>query len=118
MILKYVLVNNDGIVNEANLAYRPANDGNRVSDIIDAKTGQFLDWQGKPLTAQPRSYHFTDIAGLEAEKEITALGQAGIFGEYGDLSSPLKILAQNPSSGPSSISATAPATTASRPKKS
>jgi len=88
MILKYVLVNNDGIVNEANLAYRPANDGNRVSDIIDAKTGQFLDWQGKPLTAQPRSYHFTDIAGLEAEKEITALGQAGIFGEYGDLFKP------------------------------
>lgn len=88
LILKYVLVNNDGVVNEARLAYLPANDGNRISDIIDAKTGQFLDWQGKPLTAQPCSYHFTDISGLEAEKEITALGQAGIFGEYGDLFKP------------------------------
>lgn len=88
MVLKYVLVNNDGMVNEAKLAYQPATDGNRISDIIDAKTGAFLDWQGKPLTAQPGSYHFTDIAGLEAEKEITALGQAGIFGEYGNLFKP------------------------------
>lgn len=88
MVLKYVLVNNNGEVTEAKLAYRPANDGNRISDIMEAKTGIFLDWQGKPLNAQPLSYHFTDIAGHEAEKEITALGQAGIFGEYADVFKP------------------------------
>lgn len=88
MVLKYVLINNSGEVTEAKLAYRPANDGNRISDIMDARTGVFLDWQGKPLNAKPRSYHFSDIAGHEAEKEITALGQAGIFGEYSEVFKP------------------------------
>ncbi len=52
--------------------------------MIDARTGEALDWQGKPLVQQPRPYRFTDIAGHWAEKEISLLGQAGIFGEYGD----------------------------------
>lgn len=88
MVLKYVLVYDNGVVSEARLAYQPLTDGNRISDIMDAKTGEFLDWQGKPLNAQPQAYDFTDISGHEAEKEITALGQAGIFGEYGDFFKP------------------------------
>lgn len=82
MVLKYVLVNNSGTVSEAKLAYQPQCDESKFSDLMDAKTGEFLDWQGKPLKTRPHSYNFTDISGHEAEKEITVLGQAGIFGEY------------------------------------
>lgn len=87
-VLKYILVYNNGEPQAAKLVYQPLNEGNKVSDILDAKTGTFLDWQGKPLTEQPRSYRFADIAGNEAEKEITVLGLAGLFGEYGSTFKP------------------------------
>jgi len=92
MVLKYVLVYNGSGLTEAKLAYQPQSDGNQISDIIDAKTGVFLDWQGEVLNTQPRSYHFTDIAGHDAEKEITVLGQAGMFGEYNDVFKPTENL--------------------------
>jgi len=92
MVLKYVLVNNSGEVTEAKLAYQPASKGTQISDSMDAKTGAFLDWQGKPLNSKPSSYHFTDISEHEAVKEITALGQAGIFGEYSDVFKPAEII--------------------------
>lgn len=82
MVLKYFLVYKDGSVSEAKLVYQPQSDDSRVFDLMDARTGEFLDWQGKPLKTSPHSYNFTDISGHEAEKEITVLGQAGIFGEY------------------------------------
>jgi hypothetical protein len=88
LILKYVLIYNNGEPKEAKLVYQPSNESNKVSEIIDALTGNFLDWQGKPLSEQPGPYHFTDIIGEEAEKEITTLGQAGIFGEYGSIFRP------------------------------
>ena len=67
------------------LVYQPLGDpGQPASDMIDARSGQFLDWEGKPITMQPRPYRFNDIAGNFAEKEINLLGQAGIFGEYGE----------------------------------
>lgn len=89
MVLNYVLISTDGVVNEAKLVYLPASNTDRaVSDIIDAKTGQFLNSMGQPLNAKARSYQFTDIAGLDAEKEIKALGQAGILGEYGTIFKP------------------------------
>ncbi|MDN5344612.1 MAG: hypothetical protein PWQ18_723 [Clostridia bacterium] len=67
------------------LVYQPLGDpGQPASDMMDARTGQFLDWEGKPIARQPRPYHFNDIAGNFAEKEINLLGQAGIFGEYGE----------------------------------
>ncbi|MGI6450182.1 MAG: YcdB/YcdC domain-containing protein [Desulfitobacteriia bacterium] len=81
LVLTYILVsNNEG--KEAKLVYQPALEGS-VSNILDAKTGSFLDWQGKPLNKEPQALKFTDISGLQAEKEIAALGLAGIFGEYG-----------------------------------
>ncbi|WP_338823736.1 hypothetical protein MHOCP_19220 [Moorella humiferrea] len=70
---------------EIRLVYQPLGDSSSAtSDMIDARTGQFLDWEGKPIAQQPRPYRFNDIAGNFAEKEISLLGQAGIFGEYGD----------------------------------
>ncbi|NPV26085.1 MAG: S-layer homology domain-containing protein [Firmicutes bacterium] len=67
------------------LVYQPlAAPGKEVTNLIDAKTGEPLDWQGKPLAQQPRAHRFTDIQGSFGEQEITLLGQAGIFGEYGD----------------------------------
>lgn len=70
---------------EVKLVYLPVTTPNQlVSNLIDARTGEYLDWQGKPLSEQPRASHFTDIAGHFGEEEISLLGQAGIFGEYGD----------------------------------
>ncbi|QGP91110.1 S-layer homology domain protein [Neomoorella glycerini] len=70
---------------ELRLVYQPLGDpGYTTSDMLDARTGQFLDWEGKPVAQQPRPYRFNDIAGNFAEKEINLLGQAGIFGEYGE----------------------------------
>lgn len=70
---------------EIRLVYQPLGDSSSAaSDMMDARTGQFLDWEGKPIAQQPRPYRFNDIAGNFAEKEINLLGQAGLFGEYGD----------------------------------
>lgn len=67
------------------LVYQPTvAPGKSFFELIDAKNGQPLDWQGKPLAQQPRVYHFNDIAGHFAAREINLLGQAGIFGEYGN----------------------------------
>ncbi|MHB1651582.1 MAG: YcdB/YcdC domain-containing protein [Desulfitobacteriaceae bacterium] len=67
------------------LIYQPqAPNGVPTGNLIDAKTGEFLDWQGRSLAQLPKAYHFTDIGGSFAEKEIALLGQAGIFGEHGN----------------------------------
>lgn len=76
---------------EIRLVYQPMPvSGTRtpVSNILDAQTGEFLDWQGQPASQMPRAYRFTDIGNSFAQKEITLLGQAGIFGEYQDLFHP------------------------------
>ncbi|MDR3541575.1 MAG: S-layer homology domain-containing protein [Desulfosporosinus sp.] len=71
---------------EIRLVYQPmpASGSLISSNILDAKTGEFLDWQGQPASQMRRAYHFTDIGDNFAQKEITLLGQAGIFGEYQD----------------------------------
>ncbi len=85
LTLKYVQVYKNGLPGEIRLVYQPKVENPlTVSNRIDAKTGQFLDWQGKPLSELPRPYSFKDISGNFAEKEISLLGQAGVFGEYGD----------------------------------
>jgi hypothetical protein len=84
LILKYVEIYKNGQPGEIRLVYQPSSENPlTVSNRIDAKTGQFIDWEGKPLSELPRPYAFTDISGNSAEKEISLLGQAGIFGEYG-----------------------------------
>ncbi|AFL99678.1 hypothetical protein Desde_1249 [Desulfitobacterium dehalogenans ATCC 51507] len=83
--LKYVQIYKNGQLSDIRLVYQPKMDNSfAVSNIMDAKTGEFLDWQGKPITEQPRPYNFGDISGSFAEEEIRLLGQAGAFGEYGD----------------------------------
>ncbi|MGI9861659.1 S-layer homology domain-containing protein [Moorella naiadis] len=69
---------------EVRLVYQPlAAPGTPAAVMVDARNGQPLDWQGKPLNQAPRPNRFNDIAGNFAEKEINLLGQAGLFGEYG-----------------------------------
>lgn len=83
--LKYVQIYKNGQLSDIRLVYQPKMDNSfAVSNIMDAKTGEFLDWQGKPIKEQPRPYNFGDISGSFAEEEIRLLGQAGAFGEYGD----------------------------------
>lgn len=70
---------------EIRLIYQPqAADGSMQGNFMDAKTGEFIDWQGRPVSKLPKAYHFNDIAGNFAEKEISILGQAGILGDYGN----------------------------------
>jgi hypothetical protein len=75
---------------EIHLVYEPtpASGTLQNGNILDAKTGEFLDGQGQPASQMLRAYHFTDIDDNFAQKEIALLGQAGIFGEYQDLFHP------------------------------
>ncbi|MDR3600538.1 MAG: peptidase M4 [Desulfosporosinus sp.] len=87
--LMYTQVYNPGQYDnpaEIHLVYQPMPvSGTSInSNILDAKTGEFLDGQGQPVSQMPRAYHFTDIGDNFAQKEIALLGQAGIFGEYQD----------------------------------
>ncbi|GAB6274866.1 MAG: S-layer homology domain-containing protein [Peptococcaceae bacterium] len=85
LTLSYVQVYGPSGPGEVRLVYQPlAAPGIPASDLFDARTGEFLDRKGKPLSLRPRAYRFNDIAGNFAEKEISLLGRAGIFGEYGD----------------------------------
>lgn len=85
LTLKYVQLYKNGQPGEIRLVYQPKIENPlTVSNSMDAKTGKFLDWQGNPLSELPRPYTFKDISGNFAEKEISLLGQAGVFGEYGD----------------------------------
>ncbi|HVJ48278.1 MAG TPA: YcdB/YcdC domain-containing protein [Desulfitobacterium sp.] len=80
--LNYVQIYNPSGLGEIRLVYQPSLDNVLArSNIMDAKAGQFLDWQGQALVDLPHPYYFKDIAGKSAEKEISLLGQAGIFGE-------------------------------------
>lgn len=48
------------------------------SYMLDAKTGKFLNWRGKPLPPQLKK-SFTDISGHRAEKDIKLLTRANII---------------------------------------
>ncbi|MEN6389638.1 MAG: YcdB/YcdC domain-containing protein [Syntrophomonas sp.] len=52
------------------------------ADQLDAISGQSLDWQGNPIVVK-RAVTFDDIEGDPAQADINAVGQAGLFGEYG-----------------------------------
>jgi hypothetical protein len=74
---------------DVRLVYRPVvHPGSAGSELLDAKTGQLLDWQGKPLVDNLKAGYFKDIKGNFAENEISILGQAGLFKEYGDVFHP------------------------------
>ena len=79
--LIYVRDDRTGIIN---LVYQPqAQPGMPATDLIDARTGTPLDYNGQPAAPLAVPHRFNDIAGNYAVKEIELLGQAGLFGEYG-----------------------------------
>ncbi|MHB1421343.1 MAG: PepSY domain-containing protein [Bacillota bacterium] len=83
--LQYIQIYSPNGDREIRLVYRPLSAANAPQEAMtDAWTGVALDWEGKPLANQPRPYRFVDISGNRAEKEISLLGQAGIFGDYLD----------------------------------
>ena len=85
LTLSYVQVYGPSGPGEVRLVYQPlAAPGIPASALFDARTGEFLDGEGKPLSLRPRAYRFNDMAGNFAEREASLLGRAGIFGEYGD----------------------------------
>lgn len=84
LTLSYSKLNNSaGIPLEMRLTYQPQNPPSQpYISYIDAKTGESLDYQGKPISSRIRARYFNDIAGNFAAKEISLLGQAGLFSEY------------------------------------
>lgn len=85
LILTYTpLYGNQG-PQEMKLVYMPQSPSNQpAAAMIDAHTGDWLGADGTPVDEQIKSYKFNDIAGHFAETEIALLGQAGLFGEYGN----------------------------------
>ena len=81
------LVGPDG-PGEARLVYQPQSYSLTAPSFgyLDAKTGEALDWELKPLSGsrQIKALRFNDVKGHYAEKEISLLGQAGVFGDYGE----------------------------------
>lgn len=78
-----------GKATELRLVYQPlAQNDVTFSNTLDARSGEFLDYMGRPSAQMPKAYQFKDIQRNFAEKEIRMLGQAGIFGEYGDVFHP------------------------------
>lgn len=88
LTLQYVqeyTYNEAGATPVMKLVYKPVPAPGQLAEAMtDAMTGAALDWRGEELSLQPRPYHFTDIEGHWAATEIALLGQAGLFGEYGE----------------------------------
>ncbi len=80
--LRYTFIQKPGEQAQVKLVYFPeSKDG---LSMLDAKTGQAFYQDGQSVSDKPQPYIFNDIEGHFAQKEISLLGQAGIFGEYGN----------------------------------
>ncbi|MBM7867264.1 hypothetical protein GTO89_12300 [Heliobacterium gestii] len=53
-------------------------------EMIDARSGQPLQFDGKPAELPQKGFHFTDIDDNPLAKEIHQLGQLKAFREFGD----------------------------------
>lgn len=86
LTLTYVRIYSNGIPGDLRLVYLPIAKDRSVptSNILDAKSGELLDYRGEPVEKGPKPYNFTDLAEVNGAPEITVLGQAGLFGEYGN----------------------------------
>lgn len=86
LTLSYVRIYSNGIPGDLRLVYLPVAKDRSVaaSNIIDAKTGELLDYQGQPIEKGPKPFNFTDLNGVSGAAEITVLGRAGLFGDYGN----------------------------------
>jgi len=86
LFLTYIKINGqNGSTSTVKLVYLPEiKSEGMTSDLLSAKTGQPLGWDGKPLSKSLKAYHFTDLGVTKYATAIQFLGQAGLFGEYGD----------------------------------
>ena len=91
LTLVYVRIYSKGLPGNLRLVYLPVGPDPSIplSNTMDAKSGELLDYQGQPLEKGPKPYNFTDLTGVNEAHEIVALGQAGLFGEFGDSFKPL-----------------------------
>ena len=70
---------------EVRLVYQPKTDNTMyVPAMLDAKTGDPMDWYGKSQSQWSKPHSYTDIQGNYAEKEIGIMGLTGAFEEYGE----------------------------------
>lgn len=77
LMLKYIRIYDYNRYNESmsiKLAYMLDN----FNGMIDAKSGQFIDYSGKPIVEANKAA-FTDIAGHKFEKDIKLLVELGII---------------------------------------
>lgn len=85
LVLNYSLITQQDGKQEVRLVYQPDIVNNmNYSMMIDAKTGDSLDWSGNVQSQLDKAHNFTDVQGNYAEKEIGIMGLTGAFGEYGD----------------------------------
>ncbi|MDR3601041.1 MAG: S-layer homology domain-containing protein [Desulfosporosinus sp.] len=85
LALNYSLIPQQNGQQEVRLVYQPNPDYNMyIPAILDAKTGDPMDWYGKSQSEWLTSHNYTDIQGNYAEKEIGIMGLTGAFGEYGE----------------------------------
>jgi len=85
LALNYSLIYQQNEKQEIRLVYQPKTDYNMyIPAMLDAKTGDPVDWYGKSQAEWSLPHTYTDIQGNYAEKEISVMGQTGAFGEYGD----------------------------------
>ncbi|NLP23949.1 MAG: hypothetical protein GX382_05410 [Syntrophomonadaceae bacterium] len=84
MTLCYTPITTYGETTEFLLVYKPQTaDKQSGFAMIDAISGEALNSMGDPLNEKPAPYTFNDVTGHFAEKEIQAIGQAGLMNEYG-----------------------------------
>ncbi|HVJ49733.1 YcdB/YcdC domain-containing protein [Desulfitobacterium sp.] len=89
LTLGYTLLYQQTEQKDVRLVYQPQiNFSPSTSQMIDAKTGEPLDWYGKSKSQWVKPLYFNDIQGNFAEKEIGLMGLTGAFGEYGDKFNP------------------------------
>ncbi|MHB8125254.1 MAG: YcdB/YcdC domain-containing protein [Desulfitobacteriaceae bacterium] len=86
LTLAYVRIYSNGVSGNLRLVYIPVDQDRSMplSNTLDAKSGELLDYQGQPLEQGPKPYSFSDLTGVNGAQEIAALGQAGLFGDYGN----------------------------------
>jgi hypothetical protein len=85
MTLTYIRIYSNGVPGDVRLVYLPLAQDQSIqsSNLIDARSGKLLDYQGQPIENGPKPNIFNDLTGIEGEQEIAALGKAGLFGEFG-----------------------------------
>ena len=86
LTLVYVRIYTNGLPGKLRLVYIPIDQHRSMplSNILDAKSGELLDYQGQPLEKGAKPYSFSDLTGVNGAQEIAALGQAGLFGDFGN----------------------------------